>query len=71
MQMFEELHAAGEPQFDHPLIEFWMWLWPLPWAFAPPEIEIKDQKCLEILKSTAFIFRIIDLVLAMTVYLPV
>jgi len=35
------------------------------------EIEIRDQKCLEILKSTASISRITDLILAMTVYLPV
>jgi len=33
-----------------------------------PEIEIKDQKYLEILKSTDFIFRIIDLILAMTLF---
>ena len=39
-------------------------------AFAPLESQIKDKKFLEILKSAAY-FRIIDLILALTVYLPV
>jgi len=39
------------------------------WAFAPLEIEFKNHKFLENLKS-AVLFLLIDLILAMTVYLP-
>jgi len=44
----------------------------LAWASAwvPQEIGIKNQKCLENLKSEAY-FRLIGLILALTAYLPV